>query len=55
MPDERCRAERAHFVDCIRSGKTPISDGMDGYRVVQMLEAAQESMENEGKPIAISG
>ena len=50
---EPLRAECAHFVDCIRSGKTPISDGMDGYRVVQMLEAAQESMDNEGKPVEI--
>ncbi len=51
---EPLRAECAHFVACIRSGETPISDGVDGYRVVQMLEAAQQSMDGEGKPVAIS-
>ncbi len=52
---EPLRAECAHFVACIRSGETPISDGMDGYTVVQMLEAAQQSMDGDGVPVAISG
>jgi predicted dehydrogenase len=51
---EPLRAECAHFVECIRTGKTPISDGMDGYRVVQMLEAAQRSMDEDGALMAIS-
>ena len=51
---EPLRAECAHFVECIRTGKTPTSDGMDGYRVVQMLEAAQQSMENDGAVVAIT-
>ncbi len=45
---EPLRAECAHFVACIRDGSTPISDGVDGYRVVRMLEAAQESLEHGG-------
>lgn len=52
---EPLRAECAHFVHCIRTGETPISDGMDGYTVVQMLEAAQQSMDSDGTPVAISG
>ena len=51
---EPLRAECAHFVECIRSGQTPVSDGRDGYAVVQMLEAAQESMDSDGTPIDIS-
>lgn len=50
---EPLRAECAHFVHCIRTGETPISDGMDGYTVVQMLEAAQQSMDSNGTPVAI--
>ncbi len=50
---EPLRAECAHFVECIRSGQTPISDGVDGYVVVQMLEAAQQSMDNDGAPVEI--
>ncbi len=53
-PTEPLRAECAHFVECIRSGQTPISDGVDGYVVVQMLEAAQQSMDNDGAPVEIS-
>jgi predicted dehydrogenase len=48
---EPLRAECAHFVECIRTGATPISDGVDGYRVVRMLEAAQQSIENQGLPV----
>ena len=51
---EPLRAECAHFVECIRSGGTPVSDGRDGYAVVQMLEAAQASMDSDGTPIDIS-
>lgn len=50
---EPLRAECAHFVSCIRTGATPISDGVDGYRVVRMLEAAQESMENDGRSVTL--
>lgn len=50
---EPLRAECAHFVECIRSGQSPMTDGVDGYRVVRMLEAAQESMERDGLPVAL--
>jgi predicted dehydrogenase len=50
---EPLRAECAHFVECIRTGRQPISDGVDGYRVVRMLEAAQQSMEQEGLPVRL--
>lgn len=51
---EPLRAECAHFVDCIRTGQTPISDGLDGYGVVQILEAAQQSLDSDGAPVAIN-
>ena len=50
---EPLRAECAHFVECIRTGATPVSDGVDGYRVVRMLEAAQQSIENQGLPVEL--
>jgi predicted dehydrogenase len=37
--------ECAHFVDCIRSGRTPLADGPHGVEVVRVLEAAQHSLE----------
>jgi predicted dehydrogenase len=36
-----------HFVDCIRSGETPVTDGVAGLQVVQLLEAAEEFMQRE--------
>lgn len=42
-----------HFIDCIRNGKTPLSDGLSGLRVVKVVEAALESLRNNGKEIAI--
>lgn len=51
---EPLRAECLHFVESIRNGTTPITSGKDGYLVVQMLEAAQQSMENDGASITLS-
>lgn len=41
---EPLKLECQHFVDCVLSGNQPITDGRDGLKVVQMLEAAQASM-----------
>jgi predicted dehydrogenase len=50
---EPLRAECAHFVECIRSGAQPLTDGWDGYHVVRMLEAAQRSMDADGAPMPL--
>jgi predicted dehydrogenase len=42
---EPLRTEIQHFVDCIRTGKTPISDGVAGLRVVRVLEGLQQSLD----------
>jgi predicted dehydrogenase len=36
-----------HFISCIQSGERPITDGVAGLRVVELLEAAETSMKNE--------
>lgn len=43
----------AHFVDCIAGGRTPLTDGASGLRVVRLLEAAAESMARDGRPVAL--
>jgi predicted dehydrogenase len=50
---EPLQAECQHFVDCIREGRAPRSDGLDGLRVVQVLEAAECSLREGGRPVAI--
>ena len=46
--------ECGHFVQCIREGKTPISDGVNGLHVVRILEAAQHSLQHQGMPVRMS-
>jgi predicted dehydrogenase len=42
-----------HFVDCCLTGNQPVSDGRDGLRVVQVLEAAEASVKQDGIPVSI--
>lgn len=45
--------EAGHFVECIRDGSTPRTDGEAGLRVVRILEAATTSLEHRGQPVDI--
>ena len=42
---EPLRLECEHFVECIRTGATPRSDGHSGLRVVRVLEALQARLD----------
>jgi predicted dehydrogenase len=42
-----------HFLDCVRDGKIPHTDGYNGLRVVSILEAASRSLKQSGKAISI--
>lgn len=50
---EPLMAECLHFIECVKNRTTPVSDGRDGLRVLTVLSAAQESMEQGGTPIEI--
>ncbi|MDQ3928372.1 MAG: Gfo/Idh/MocA family oxidoreductase [Chloroflexota bacterium] len=41
---EPLRLECGHFLECIQTGATPLSDGRQGLTVVRVLEAAQASL-----------
>ena len=45
---EPLKYECAHFLECIRDNKTPRTDGENGLRIVHVLEAAQQSLEQNG-------
>ena len=51
---EPLRLECTHFVDCIRDRKQPLTDGLDGLRVVKVLDAAQKSLKSGGTPVKIA-
>jgi predicted dehydrogenase len=42
---EPLRVECEHFIDCVRTGKRPRSNGESGLRVVRVLEELQRSLE----------
>jgi predicted dehydrogenase len=42
---EPLRLECEHFVECVRTGATPRSDGQSGLRVVRVLERLQRSLD----------
>ena len=50
---EPLRNECAHFVECVRTGQRPRTDGACGLRVVRVLEAAQRSLEQGGASVQV--
>jgi predicted dehydrogenase len=45
--------ELEHFVDCIVNNRTPVNDGAAGLRVVSLLEAADRSLRERGRIVAV--
>jgi len=39
------RLECEHFVNCVLEGKTPLSDGRDGLRVIKVIERIQQALD----------
>jgi predicted dehydrogenase len=51
---EALRVEAQHFVECIRTGRRPLTDGWSGLRVIQVLEAAERSLADSGSPVELA-
>ena len=43
----------SHFINCIKTKQTPMSDGISGLNVVKVLEAAEKSLRDNGKEIVV--
>jgi predicted dehydrogenase len=50
---EALKVETRYFLDCVMSGTKPINDGLAGLRVVRILEAAEQSL-NQHKEIVLA-
>jgi predicted dehydrogenase len=46
---EALKTEILHFIQCIEEGENPVTDGEAGFRVVQILEVATQSMRERGR------
>ena len=49
---EALQVEMRHFIECVRDGKTPRSDGEAGLMVVRVLELAMRSLRSGGARVA---
>src|SRR5216684_8493567 len=45
---EPLRAECQHFLDCVGSRTSPVSDGAEGLRVLRVLDVCQRALHNAG-------
>jgi predicted dehydrogenase len=50
---EPLQEECAHFVACVRSGTQPLTDGLSGLRVLQVLAAGQQSLDLGGELVTV--
>jgi len=50
---EPLREECAHFLNCINHGENPTTDGNEGLSVLEVLNASQFSLEENGRLVNI--
>jgi predicted dehydrogenase len=50
---EALTVEMRHFLECIDQGRQPIADAASGLRVIQILEAASQSLRQRGRAIEL--
>ncbi len=51
--EEPLRMECSAYLEAIHTGQPPITDGMSGLRVLQVLQAAQRSLVMNGEPVSL--
>ena len=49
--EEPLKVECQHFIDCINTGATPITDARHGLELVKILEASSESLKQNGSAV----
>jgi predicted dehydrogenase len=52
---EPLKVECQHFLDCIIKGDEPLTGGEQGFRVIQILEAADQSLREQSRAVPIGG
>lgn len=52
--EEPLRLECEHFLNRVFDRQRPLTDAASGIAVLQVLEACQNSLENDGTPVSLS-
>jgi UDP-2-acetamido-3-amino-2,3-dideoxy-glucuronate N-acetyltransferase len=50
---EPLKAECSHFLECIATRRTPVTDAREGIEVLRVLKAGQDSLLNNGRKISL--
>jgi predicted dehydrogenase len=50
---EALKHECNHFIECIEKDTQPVNNGENGLNVVRMLEACDQSLNNDGRPVEL--
>lgn len=53
--EEPLKSECQHFLDCIKEGINPLTDGRRGLELVRILEASSQSLQQGGAPVSLPG
>src|SRR6201981_1133241 len=51
--EEPLKTECQHFLDCIKKGAQPLTNGNEGLQLVKILEAASTSLKDGGAPVSL--
>jgi UDP-2-acetamido-3-amino-2,3-dideoxy-glucuronate N-acetyltransferase len=51
---EPLKAECMHFLECCKTRKAPVSDGVEGQNVLRILDACQVSLGRKGAPVELA-
>ena len=51
--DEALQVEARHFLECIRGNEQPLTGAEKGLELVQILEAADQSLMGRGEPVEL--
>lgn len=52
-PQEPLRLQCQHFINCLKGGKRPFTDGVNGTEVVKVMNAIDKSLKLEGRMVKV--
>ena len=55
IQNEPLKEECQHFLTCCNDRRLPQTDGLEGMRVLNVLQAAQQSLDSKGHVVSING
>jgi len=51
---EPLKVQALHFLECVRTRRQPLTDGVESLRGIQVLSAIQKSLSRKGSPVSVN-